>query len=120
MFAFFGIKASRCAAEARLIEAEEKKKAKAKAKEAVEGKAKKMAKESAAPRGANTTGALEKKKRRGGGGGRATKRPRVLETLLNGSPLRSKGDSEEAADPSDDAATPDKTPMAPTPRPLSM
>jgi hypothetical protein len=120
VFAFFGIKASRCAAEARLIEAEEKKKAKAKAKEAVEGKANKTAKESAVPRGANTTGALKKKKRRGGGYGRAMKHPCVLEMLLNGSPLRSKGDSEEAADPSDDDAAPDKTPTAPTPRPLSV
>ena len=60
VFAFFEIKAPWRVTEARLIEADEKKKAKAKAVGAAEGKAKKVAKEAAAPRGGKTTGALDK------------------------------------------------------------
>lgn len=41
------------------------------------------------------------------------KRPRVLETLFSGSPLRSKGDSEEEVGSSEDSIVPEKTPVAP-------
>ena len=98
VFAFFGIKASRRAAEARLIKAEEKKKAK----------------EAAAPRGGKTTGTLEKKKQRTSGGrARVTKRPRLMETLFSEFPLHSKGDSEAEVGSSEDSAAPEKNPPAP-------
>jgi hypothetical protein len=68
VFAFFEIKAPRCVADAKLIKANEKKKAKAKVKGAAKGKAKKVTKEAPTPRGGKTADALEKKKRRSGSG----------------------------------------------------
>ena len=107
VFAFFEIKAPWCVAEARLIEADEKKKAKAKAVWAAKGKAKKVAKEATAPRGGKTTGALEKKKQRGGSGrARPAKRSRLMDVLFFESTLCSKGDSEGEVGSSEDAAVP--------------
>ena len=114
VFAFFEIKAPWRVTEARLIEADEKKKAKAKAVGAAEGKAKKVAKEATTPRGGKTTGALEKKKRRGGSGGaRPMKRCHLMDALFSESPLRSKGDTEGEDGSSEIATAPEKTPAAP-------
>ena len=67
MFAFFEIEAPQCAADARLAEAEEKKKAKVEPSGVAGGKRKKKSK------GGGNTGALEKKKRKTAGGRGASK-----------------------------------------------
>jgi hypothetical protein len=113
VFAFFEFKVPPRVVKARLIEADEKK-AKAEAAGEAGGKAKKVAKEAAAPRGGKTTGALEKKKRRGGGGGaRPAKRSRLVDALFSESPLRSKGDSEAEVASSEDNVAAGKTLAAP-------
>jgi hypothetical protein len=72
VFAFFEIEAPLRAANARLAEAEEKKKAKGEPLGAARGKGKKMSK------GGDNTGALEKKKRKTEGGGPLSKKRSCL------------------------------------------
>jgi hypothetical protein len=110
VFAFFCVEAPQRVAEARLAEAEGKKKTKAKAAGGARGKVKKGSKEAAAYRGGLTTEALEKKKRRGdGGGARPKKRSRLIDTFFTQSPLHSRGDSEEEVESSEDNGTAEKT-----------
>ena len=73
---------------------------------------------STAPRGAGNTaviGMLEKKKRRKDRGASVNlpKHPRLLEKIMGGSPLRSKGDSEGAASASDNPSGPRAIAAAP-------
>jgi len=108
VFVFFEIEAPQRTADARLAEAEEKKKAKGEPSGAAGGKRKKTSK------GGGSTGALEKKKRRGeGGGALPKKRSRLIDVVLTQSPLRSKGDSKEKVESSGDSATAVRSHTAP-------
>ena len=112
VFAFFYIEAPQRAADARLAEAEEKKKAKVEPSGAAGGKQKKS-------KGSSSTGTLEKKKCKNEGGGKLSKkRSRLLDTVFTPppapSPLCRMGGSEDRVEESSgDSAVAPRSPAAP-------
>ena len=114
VFAFFDIKAPRRVAEGRLVEADEKKKAKAEDAGAAGVKAKRVSREVAALRGGKTSGALDKKKTKGWRWRRAAGEalPPSRRSFLR-VPTPQQGDSKGEGCSSEHSATTKKTPAAP-------